>query len=48
MTAADFEKLCPKNNWIPEMKKGGGFILVGCNDIPVPIAHFADDVVYAL
>jgi len=48
MTAAEFQKVRPKNNWMPEVKKGCASILIGYDDPPVPIAHFAVRVVHAL
>ena len=48
MNAADYDQLLPKNNWTPEVKKRTSSILVGCNDPPVPLVHFAVGVVHAL
>ena len=48
MQAAEYNQLPPKNNWTPEVKKSTSSILVGNDEPPVPLAHFAVGVVHAL
>ena len=48
MTAADFDKLPPKNNWTPDIKKGTASILVSECDPPVLLYHFVVGVVHAV
>ncbi len=48
MSAAEYDQLPPKNNWTPEVKKSTPSILVGNDEPPVPLAHFAVGVVHAL
>lgn len=46
MTAADYDKLPAKNNWTPEVKRSFASILIGVNEPPVILSHFAVGVVY--
>jgi hypothetical protein len=48
MTAADYNKLPPKNNCTPEIKKGTASILVTESDPPVLLYHFAVGFVHAV
>jgi hypothetical protein len=41
MTAAEYDKLPPKNNWTPEIKKGTALILVSDGDSPALLYYFA-------
>jgi len=47
MTVAEYDKLPPKNNWMPEIKKGMASILVMESDPPVLLYHFVVGVVHA-
>jgi hypothetical protein len=46
MTADDYDKLPAKNNWTPEVKKSFASFLIGANEPPVILSHFAADLVY--
>ena len=48
MTVAEYDKLPPKNNWMPEIKKGMASILVMESDPPVLLYHFAVGFVHAV
>jgi hypothetical protein len=48
MTAADYDKLPPKNNWTTEIKKGMASILVTESDPPVLLYHFVIGVVHTV
>jgi hypothetical protein len=48
MTAADYEKLPPKNNWTPEIRKGMASILFTESNPPVLLYHFVVGVVHAV
>ncbi len=46
MTAADYDKLPAKHNWVPEVKKSLASIVIGTNEPPVIISHLAVGVVH--
>ncbi len=48
MSAAEYEQLPPKNNWMPAVKNSTSSILVGNDEPLVPLACFAVGVVHAL
>jgi hypothetical protein len=47
-TAAEYDKLPPKNNWTPEVKKGTASIIVSEDDPPLLLHHFVVGVVDAV
>jgi hypothetical protein len=48
MTASEYDKLPPKNNWTPEVKKGTASIIISEDDPPVLLHHFVVGVVHAV
>lgn len=48
MSAADYDRLPPKHNWSPDVKKGTASILVGKEDPFVTLAHLVVGVVHAV
>ncbi len=48
MSTSDFEKLPPKHNWSPDVKKGTASIFIDKDDPPVPLVHLAVGIVHAV
>jgi hypothetical protein len=46
MTAADYDKLPAKHNWVPEVKRSLASIVIGPNEPHVIISHLAVGVVH--
>ena len=48
MSTSDFEKLPPKHNWSPDVKKGTASIFIDKDDPPLLVVHLAVGIVHAV